>query len=92
MEVAAVGSSEFTLGFELVGIRSHNYTKPEEIKSLEQERIGVIIIDDKTMNRLDEFSRKEFEDSLRPLFVVLSEAETQENIAKLIKRSIGIEL
>ncbi len=92
MEVAAVGSAEFTLGFELVGIRSYNYTKPEEIRGLAKEQIGVIIIDDKTMSGMDEFSRKEFEDSLKPLFIVLSEKETQENIAKLIKKSIGIEL
>ena len=92
MEVAAVGSPEFTLGFELVGIKTYNYTNPEEIKRLAKEQTGVVIIDDKTMNSFDEFQRKEFEDSLMPLFIVLSEKETQESISKLIKKSIGIAL
>ncbi len=92
MEIAAVGTPEFTLGFELVGIKTYNYEKAEEIKRLTKDKIGVIIMEDKTMNSIDEYERKEFEDSIKPLFVVLSTEHSQENINKLIKRSIGIEL
>lgn len=92
MQVVAVGTAEFTLGFELVGIKTHNFQKAEEIKTLAKEPTGVIIIDKKTMDGFDEFDRKEFEDSIRPLFVVLSTKDTSENISKLIRKSIGIEI
>ncbi len=92
MDVVAVGTEEFTLGFELVGIRTLNYSKPEEIKTLAKDQIGIIIIEQKTMDSFEEYQRKEFEDSIKPLFVVLSTEASQENINKLIKRSIGIEL
>ncbi len=92
MEVAAVGGEEFTLGFELVGIKSFNYRKAEQIRELAKQDIGVIIIDEKTMESLGEYERKEFEDSIKPLFVVLSTENRGENLAKLIKRSIGVEL
>ncbi len=92
MKIAAVGTPEFTLGFELVGIKTYNYQKAEEIKTLTKNEIGVIVIEDKTMSSIDEYERKEFEDSIKPLFVVLSTENSQENMNKLIKRSIGIEL
>ncbi len=92
MNVIAVGKPEFTLGFELVGIKTHNFQKAEEIKSISKEQTGVIIIDAETMDSFDEYQKKEFEDSINPLFVVLSTQQSQENISKLIKRSIGIEL
>ena len=92
MDVIALGRSEFTLGFELVGLRTYNLTSVESIKNLMKEDIGVIIIDEDTMNSFDEYNRKDFEDSVKPLFVVLSLNETQEDLNKLIRRSIGIQL
>ena len=92
MDVIAVGDESFTLGFELVGIKTFNTQQPEEIKSLAKGQVGVMIIEDKLMGSFDEDQRREFEDSIRPLFVVLSTRHSQESISKLIKRSIGIEL
>jgi vacuolar-type H+-ATPase subunit F/Vma7 len=89
MEVCAVGSDEFTLGFKLVGIESY---QPQELKSLTKGQIGVIITDEKTMNSLDEADRRDYENSIRPIFVVLSETNSQESLNRLIKRSIGIDL
>ncbi|MBI2133317.1 V-type ATP synthase subunit F [Candidatus Woesearchaeota archaeon] len=92
MEIAAIGPGEFTLGFELVGIKTFNIEKAQEIKRLTKNEFGVIIIDDKTMGKLEDYERKELEDSIKPLFIVLSTENSEENINKLIKRSIGIDL
>ena len=89
MQVCAVGSDEFTLGFRLVGIKSY---QPQELKTLTKGQVGVIVTDEKTMNGLDETERKDYENSIRPIFVVLSETASQESLNRLIKRSIGIEL
>ncbi|MBI4439165.1 hypothetical protein HY640_04490 [Candidatus Woesearchaeota archaeon] len=92
MEIIATGSPEFVLGFELAGIKTYNHTTPEEIKELAKQQIGIIVVEEKTMASLEPDQRKEFEDSIQPLFVTLSKEHSQETINKMIKKSIGIEL
>ena len=92
MEIIAIGSSQFTLGFELAGVRTFESKNASEVKKTITPQTGIIIIDEELMKSFDDEDRRSFEDSLRPLFVVMSKTSEQDSLNRLIKRSIGIEL
>ncbi len=92
MDLVAVGSPEFTLGFELVGLKTFNYSKAGELRSIPKEKVGVVIVDESIVSAFGEDDLKFFEDSINPLFVMLSTSGRREDMARLIRRSIGIEL
>jgi vacuolar-type H+-ATPase subunit F/Vma7 len=94
--LAAFGTEEFVLGFELAGIKNsvvagEDLTK--QIKDFMQSReIGVVIIDEHTLNEVDSYTRKEIEDSVSPVFIALSEKAEDESLRRMIKKSIGVDL
>ena len=96
VEVAIIGGSEFVLGFQLAGIRKTIEAKDAPMghikKLMQDEHIGIIIIDDKTMDKLDFHDRKDVEGSISPVFVELSTQLSMESLKKMIKKSIGIDL
>ena len=94
-EIVALGGSEFILGFQLVGIRTIETdnqvnNKVEEI--LENKKIGILLIDKNTVNKLDENLKEKLIESVKPVAVVVSEEESQEELKKMIKKSIGVDL
>ncbi len=96
MEIAVVGGSEFVLGFRLAGIKKALEVEeaPNEVvrKVMEDEDVGIIIIDQKTIDKLDERTREDVEMSVSPVAVILSEESSQESLRKMIKKSIGVDL
>lgn len=96
-DLAVIGSSEFGLGFSLAGIRhiidanSENLmTKVNEIIS--NDNIGVVIVEEQLLQTLDEFDRASVEDSVKPIFVPLSTKESNDDLRRLIKKSVGVDL
>ena len=92
-----LGNEEFTLGFRLAGVNDIievNETSVEkEIKKMIDEKIdGICVIDKKTTELVHERTRTKIEDSVKPVFVVLSETAEQENIRKMIIKAIGIDI
>jgi V/A-type H+/Na+-transporting ATPase subunit F len=96
MEIAVLGKSEFTLGFMLAGIqRIHTVERnPEKaIDQLMQEKdVGIIIIDSAVLDNLDEKTQESVERSVKPVFVPVSTEASQENLRKMIIKSIGVDL
>jgi len=96
MEIAVVGGPEFILGFQLCGIHKCfevNENPKQSIKQVfDDKEIGIIIIDQKTIDSLDEMTREDIEKSVNPVAIILSEQESQEALRKMIKKSIGIDL
>lgn len=95
-KVAALGGSEFIVGFQLAGIRETieaGENPLDEIEKIRQNKdISIVIIDEKTLGRLQEHERLKIEDSINPVFIPLSTEVTQEGLRRLIRRSIGIDL
>ena len=95
-QIAAIGTPEFALGFQLAGIRKTVEVKNEpmsQIRELMQDKeMSVVIIDEKTLNSLESHERVFVEDSIKPVFVPLSMDANQENLRRLIKKSIGVDL
>ena len=93
MELAVIGESEFTLGFRLAGIRKVIEVKDAEKdvkKMMEEANVGIVIMDEKTLDELDENIKEDVTNSIKPVFVVIS--EQQEELRKMIIKSIGVDL
>ena len=98
-ELAVVGNSEFVMGFELIGIRKifEGETK-EQLKTCYSEAlndlsVGIIVTNDKSLDKLEHNFRRNVENSITPVTVVLSTSSgAQDNLRDMIKKAIGIDL
>jgi len=97
MEIAVVGGQEFTLGFRLAGIRKvidvGENPEPDIRKIMGDSEVGIVITDDRTVSRLDEYAKEDVQKSVKPVFVVISaDAVAQDALRKMIIKSIGVDL
>jgi V/A-type H+/Na+-transporting ATPase subunit F len=98
-ELAVIGDNEFLMGFELIGIKKTFEGETKEklrehfVSALNDRNVGVVVTNDKSLDRLEQTFRKTVENSISPVVVVLStKAGAQDNLRDLIKKSIGIDL
>ncbi len=95
-KISALGNSEFIVGFQLAGIRDTIEVSENPIDSIEEikknKEIGVVIIEENILQKLDEHDRLQIEDSINPVFIPLSTEGTQDSLRRLIRKSIGIDL
>ena len=93
MEIAVAGSSEFTLGFRLTGIKKVVDVRSDSdiIKLRNDASVGIVIMDQKTSEGLGEQVKEEIVNSINPVFVVVS-AQPQQELRKMILRAIGVDL
>ena len=62
-------------------------------KLLSEQKIGIIITDDKTINSVNEKIRKKIEESVKPVTVILSlDSSSQDRLKEMIKKSLGVDL
>lgn len=96
VNVAVLGGSEFIVGFQLAGIKEIIESSNEPVKDImelkKRKDIGIVVVDEKIMESLDQHQKEEIEDSVEPVFIPLSTKVEQESLKRLIKKSIGIEL
>lgn len=97
MELAVLGTSEFILGFQLVGIRKVQQAGKDPTRQLTDlmasQDIGIIIIDDETLNRVGDQERYVAERSPKPIVITLSKQQgAQEDLRKMIKQAIGVDI
>ncbi len=97
-EIAVIGDGQFTLGFRLSGIKhvfditSKNDATQGVNSLLDDERIGIVIIDETTMELLEDHVRHDVVSSISPVFVTVSATAQQEELRKMILQSIGVDL
>jgi vacuolar-type H+-ATPase subunit F/Vma7 len=97
-ELAVIGDSEFVMGFELIGIKVFEGDTREKLKSfyasaINDRGIGIIVTNDKSIEKLDLNFRRQVENSISPVVVVVSASSAgQENLREMIKKAIGIDL
>lgn len=93
--LAILGKPEFTLGFRLTGIRQVIEADEPEKKVevlLENKGVGIVILDEETMNNLKERTKEKVMASIDPIFVVVSAKATQDKLRKMVIQSIGVDL
>lgn len=96
VKIAVVGSNEFVVGFQLAGIKdvievSGNYFN--ELKNLKSKKeIGIVVVDEKIIESLEQHQRTEIESSVEPVFIPVSTKAEQDSLKRLIKKSVGVDL
>ena len=95
MEIAVIGSDEFTLGFRLAGIRrvfvanSENYQE-KILEALSQSTMGILAVDAKDLDNLSYTVRNRVMDSIQPVVVPVGGDES--DLREKVKRVIGVDL
>ena len=96
-EIGVVGTNEFILGFRLAGIRK--VVEADEKGFLDIVRammddaeLGIIIVDEHLFNTLDSNDVYDLEKSVKPVILSLSENASQDNLRRMIKKSVGVDL
>ncbi|MGM5482365.1 MAG: V-type ATP synthase subunit F [Nanobdellota archaeon] len=96
-EIAIVGGERFRLGFQVAGI-TKAFTLSEEFPDqtirelIDNPEIGLILMSENSANKLSTEITEEITNSVQPVFLVISEGDSNENLRKLIKKSIGVDL
>lgn len=95
-KMAALGTDEFALGFRLAGIRKTIVAGNDPEKQINElmgsEELGIVIIDEPTLDRLNSYMRQEVMDSVKPVFIMLSDKAEDESLRRMIRKSIGVDL
>ena len=97
MEIAIVGSTEFTLGFQLAGImRQHNPENDEEMSQtlrsmLDEEEVGIIVVDAADLTRMPDKLRQRMSDSISPTVLGIG-TEEDNTLRESIKSALGVDL
>ena len=96
VNIAVVGGSEFIVGFQLAGIkyvveaRDNYFSQLRDMKN--KKDIGIVVVDEKIMESLEQHQRLDIEASVDPVFIPVSTTAEQDSLKKLIKKSIGVDL
>ncbi|MGM5487537.1 MAG: V-type ATP synthase subunit F [Nanobdellota archaeon] len=94
-EIAAFGEEQFVLGFQLAGI-GKVFIADEPAKQIKNiiahPEIGLVIMQAKMMDDFDEETKELVTKSIEPIFLTISRKDSNEEIQKLIKKSIGIDV
>jgi V/A-type H+-transporting ATPase subunit F len=97
MEIAIVGTPEFTLGFQLAGVsRLHHPEGDEELTQtmrdlLGQKDVGIVVIDSADLTRLSDRLRQQIADSITPTVLGIG-AEEDNTLRESIKSALGVDL
>ena len=97
MEIAVVGTPEFSLGFQLAGItRILNPPNEEEMQNdlrqlLKDKKVGIVVIDSEDLLKLPDRLRNQLSDSISPTFLGIGTTEDT-TLRESIRKAIGVDL
>ena len=94
-DIAVIGDSDFTLGFELAGVQktfgTENYR--EKISELiDREDLGIIVAKEEDIQELPKRVQNNVDSSVDPVVVSLSETAESEKLQEKIKKAIGADI
>ena len=97
MEIAIVGTPEFTLGFQLAGItRLHNPENEDEMRHalrsmLDEKEVGIAVVDAADLARVPDKLRQRLSDSISPTVLGIG-TEEDDTLRESIKSALGVDL
>lgn len=95
MEIAVIGSDEFTLGFRLAGVRlvyvadKENYQEKMQ-EAISDANVGILAVNANDLQYLSNAYRTKVLDSIKP--VVVPVGGDQSDLREKVKRVIGVDL
>jgi len=96
LEIAVIGSKEFTTGFALAGIRKlYPVTENELEKKLHEiikdKSIGILVIHNDDWKRLPAHFRRKLSESVEPTVIAIGKVE-EVDLRERIKQAVGVDL
>ena len=95
MEIAAVGSDAFIIGFRLAGIDNVFSTTTETMESMLRKvmadgRFGIIIVHDNEVNHISQATKEMMLKSIKPVLIQIGGEEGE--LRRKVKATIGVDL
>jgi V/A-type H+-transporting ATPase subunit F len=97
MDIAVVGTPEFTLGFQLAGIDNLHNPEGEEAtistfkKLLTTKNVGIVVVDSTILAELPERLRDQLSASISPTVLGIG-TEEDTTLRDTIRKAIGVDL
>ena len=97
MEIAVVGTPEFTLGFQLAGVTHLYHPDGDEALAdtmrnlLTQKDIGIVVVDSANLTLLSDRLRSRIADSITPTVLGIG-TEEDNTLRESIKSALGVDL
>ena len=97
MEIAVVGTPEFTLGFQLAGVTHLYHPEGDEALAdtmrnlLTQKDIGIVVLDSANLILLSDRLRSRIADSITPTVLGIG-TEEDNTLRESIKSALGVDL
>ena len=96
MEIAVVGTPEFTLGFQLAGVTACTIQQIEEtatvLRSLmDTPEVGIVVIDSSDLTQMPEKLRMQLSESITPTVLGIG-TEEDNTLRESIKSALGVDL
>ncbi len=97
MDIAVIGTPEFTLGFQLAGINRLHHPEDDEALAntirelLGQKEVGIVVIDSADLTRLSDRLRSRIADSITPTILGIG-TEEDNTLRESIKSALGVDL
>ncbi|MDE0574440.1 MAG: hypothetical protein OSB32_02520 [Candidatus Poseidoniales archaeon] len=97
MEIAVVGTPEFTLGFQLAGVTHLYHPEGDEALAdtmrnlLTQKDIGIVVLDSANLTLLSDRLRSRIADSITPTVLGIG-TEEDNTLRESIKSALGVDL
>ena len=97
MEIAVVGTPEFTLGFQLAGLSDlHNPEGEEDLHStlrslLNNKSVGLMVVDSTMLTTLPDRLREQLSASVSPTVLGIG-TEEDTTLRDTIRKAIGVDL
>ena len=97
MEIAVVGTPEFTLGFQLAGVTHLYHPDGDEALAdtmrnlLTQKDIGIVVLDSANLTLLSDRLRSRIADSITPTVLGIG-TEEDNTLRESIKSALGVDL
>ena len=97
MEIAIVGSADFTLGFQLAGINNLHNPENDEVCAqtlrglLTQKEVGIVVIDSILLGRMPDRLKLALSDSVTPTVLGIGTGEDN-TLRETIRKAIGVDL
>lgn len=96
-DIVVIGGKKFVLGFQIAGIsKAFQLSKEQPDRTVRElmnnPEIGLIIISEKSLEKVSEQLREDMLQSIQPVFMVVSDKGSNDDLRKLIKKSIGVDI
>jgi V/A-type H+-transporting ATPase subunit F len=95
MDIAALGSEQFVLGFRLAGIRNiiqvgKGAIEDEIHRAMRSDKLGIVVVHAEEVSALPAPLRARMLDSIHPVFIAIGGKD--DDLREKVKRAIGIDL